>query len=148
MKAAMRAKDKQRLTVIKAVVSGVTYAKKTALASGNIEAEKAAEHDPSVVSIIRKSIKSREDSVSTYMNAGRTDLAETEKAEVAILRQYLPSPYSPEELAQAVKESIAFTGASTIKDMGRVMREIKLDEARLDRKALSDVVKAQLSRSA
>ncbi|RKP11982.1 GatB/YqeY domain-containing protein [Piptocephalis cylindrospora] len=143
----MRAKEKQRLTVIKSVVSGVTYAKKSALASGNVEAEKAAEEDASVVSVIRKAIKTREDSVSTYTAAGRADLAETEKAEVALLRQYLPTPYTSEELAQAVDDAITSVGASTIKDMGRVMREVKLDEARLDRKALSDAVKARLSRS-
>lgn len=135
---AMKAKDANRLLPLRML--------KTALMNKSIEKGRALEgaEELAVVSML---VKQRRDSIDQFTKGGRTDLAEKEQAEIAILDHYLPASASDEELAAAVAAAIAETGAASAKDMGRVMKAAiaGLAGKTVDGKKLSETVKAKLT---
>ncbi|MBL8013703.1 MAG: GatB/YqeY domain-containing protein, partial [Candidatus Omnitrophica bacterium] len=102
--------------------------------------------DKDIIIVIKKQIKQRQDSIEQFRQGGRQDLVGKEEAELNILKSYLPAEMSQEDVRKIVKETIASLGASSIKDMGKVMKEASLKLAgRADNKLVSELVKAELS---
>ncbi|MCH2064761.1 MAG: GatB/YqeY domain-containing protein [Roseibacillus sp.] len=140
LKNAMRAKDPVALNTLRAVKSAI---KNAAIEKGGADAEL---DEGAIVNIIRKQIKQRRESVEQFTQAGRTELADQEEAEIAILEHYLPAPLSPEEVDELVAGAIEESGASTRSDMGKVMKILQERTAgRADGKSLSQAVMKQLS---
>ena len=141
MKDAMRAKDKIRLGTLRMLLADV---KKKQIDSG--AGASADMEDADLIRMIRSAVKSREDSVTAYRGGDRDDLAVKEESEIAVLNAYLPKPLSERELETMAKDVIAETGAASLRDMGRVMKEIQAKAAgRVDGKAASEMVKRLLS---
>ncbi len=140
MKTAMRAKDKDRLSVLRMVKSNLM----------NQEIEKGSElSDEDVIKSLNTLVKQRRDSAEQYENAGRKELAEKENAEISVIEDYLPQAASREEIEQAVMEAVEETGASSMKDMGNVMKTAlsKLSDKTVDRKIVSGIVREKLEKS-
>jgi uncharacterized protein YqeY len=141
MTAAMKAQDAARTSTLRMVKAAIT----------NREKEGGGElTDEDVQKLLRSQVKQRRDSVEQFERGGRQELAEKEKAEIAIIETYLPQAASQEEIDQAVAAAIAETGASSMKDMGGVMKAVmaKLAVKNADGKAVSETVKAKLSSGA
>ena len=137
MKAAMRAKDSARLSAVRLLLA--------AMKQKEVD-ERVELADADVVSIIEKMIKQRRESIAQFEKGGRNDLAETEKFELHVLSAYLPQQMSDSELAAAVAAAVAESGASGIKDMGKVMALLKPRLAgRADMARVSGLVKTKLS---
>jgi uncharacterized protein len=136
--AAMRAKDALRL--------GTLRMAKAALMNREVERGRALD-DAESLQVIASLIKQRRDSVDQFRAGGREDLAAKEEAEIAVLETYVPPPVERAELERAVDEAIAETGASSAKDMGRVMKVTlaKLAGRTADGKAVSELVKSRLA---
>jgi uncharacterized protein YqeY len=137
MKAAMRARDAARLSTIRLALAAIKQR----------EVDSRTElGDAEVVAVIEKMLKQRRESIAQFEQAGRKDLADVEKAELAVLSAYLPQQMGDAELDQAVAAAIAETGASGPKDMGKVMALLKSRLAgRADMGKLSSLVKTKLS---
>jgi len=136
MKAAMRAKEAARLSTIRLLLA--------AMKQKEVD-ERVALVDADVLSIIEKMVKQRRESIAQYEKAARQDLADAEKAEIAILQAYLPQQLSDAEVAEAVAAAIRESGAAGMKDMGKVMGLLKPRLAgRTDMGRLSGLVKAKL----
>ena len=137
MKAAMRAKDAARLSTIRLLLAAI----KQREVDERIELDDAA-----VVGVIEKMIKQRRESIVQFEKGARQDLAEVEKAEVQVLSAYLPAQMGDAEIQKQIDSVISETGASSAKDMGKVMAALK---ARLAGKAdmgkVSALVKGKLS---
>ena len=137
MKAAMRAKDAPRLSAIRLLLAGIKQREVD---------ERKELSDADVTSVIEKMIKQRRESIAQYEKAARQDLADAEKFELGVLSGYLPQQMSDAEIAQEVQKAISESGASSAKDMGKVMSALK---ARLAGKAdmgkVSALVKTKLS---
>jgi hypothetical protein len=116
MKAAMRAKEAERLGTIRLLLAAC----KQKEVDERIELDDAA-----VIAVVDKLIKQRKDSVAAYSQAGRTDLADKESAEIAVLEVYLPQRLSEAEIAEAVAAIVAEVGATGPGDMGKVMGAVK-----------------------
>ena len=102
--------------------------------------------DPAVLTVLNKMVKQRRDSVSQFQNGNRNDLADIELAEISVLEDYLPEQLSGVELDQLVAKAIADTGAESIRDMGKVMGQVKAQaEGRADMAAVGAKVKARLA---
>ena len=102
--------------------------------------------DEEMLDVIIKEGKQRQDSIEQYTAAGRPDLAEKEAAELAIIQDYLPKALSPEELNQLIEATISEVGATTPRDMGKVISSIMAThKGRVDGKVLSEAVKARLT---
>ncbi len=102
--------------------------------------------DEEMLDVIIKEGKQRQDSIEQYTAAGRTDLADKEAAELAIIQDYLPKALSPEELSQLIDTTISAVGATTPRDMGKVISAIMAtNKGRVDGKLLSEAVKARLA---
>jgi uncharacterized protein YqeY len=139
MKAAMRAKDSARLSTIRLLLAAIKQKEVD---------ERVQVDDPQVVAIIEKLIKQRRDSIEQFQRANRQDLVDQEQFELSVLAAYQPEQASPEELAAAVDEAVAGTGAAAPADMGKVMAVLKPKLAgRADMSAVSALVKARLARS-
>ncbi len=139
MKTAMKAKDTVALNVVRALKSAIKYA---AIEKFGAEGEL---DDTDAIAVVRKEIKKRQDSVTSYEGAGRQDLADTEKAEIAVLEKYLPAAMSAEELVKLVESVIAELGATSKKDMGGVMKTLQARaEGRADSRTLSAEVAKRL----
>jgi uncharacterized protein len=137
MKTAMRAKDSARLSTVRLLLA--------ALKQREVD-ERIVLTDADVLSAIEKMIKQRRESIAQYEKAARKDLADVEKFEIGVLSAYLPQQMGEAELAQAVAAAVAESGASGIKDMGKVMALLKPRLAgRADMGAVSSLVKAKLS---
>ena len=136
MKSAMKAGEKERLKVVRLMLAAVKQ----------IEIDKRIElDDAAVLSVLDKMVKQRRDSVEQFQNGGRNDLADIELAEIAILDTYLPEQLSDTELDALIDEAISATGAESIRDMGKVMGQIKSKAAgRADMGAVGAKVKARL----
>ena len=136
---AMRAKDQDRLGPLRML--------KAALMNKKVERGKDVT-DSEALQIVSTLVKQRKDSVEQFTNAGRQDLADKEKAEIAILETYLPPPVSREELEKAVDEAVRTTGASSPKDMGGVMKAVMAGLAgrNADGKLINELVRTRLSR--
>ena len=137
MKAAMRAKDAARLSTIRLLLAAI----KQREVDERIELDDAA-----VVGVIEKMIKQRRESIVQFEKGARQDLAEVEKAEVQVLSAYLPAQMGDAEIQKQIDSVISETGASSAKDMGKVMAALK---ARLAGKAdmgkVSSLVKTKLA---
>ena len=139
MKTAMRAKDSLTLNVVRNLKSSIKYA---AIEKLGAEGELP---DLDVITVIRKEIKKRQDSIASYEAANRADLADTEKAEMAVLEKYLPTAISLDEIVTLVEAAIAETGATSKKDMGPVMKLVQERAAgRADGKTISTEVSKRL----
>ena len=137
VKAAMRAKEKERLGVLRLVTAAI----KQREVDERIELD-----DAQVLAVLDKMVKQRRDSISQYEGAGRQDLADKEKFELELIQQYLPAALEPAELEQMVKDAIAASGAESIKDMGKVMAQLKPQvQGRADMGQVSQQVKQALS---
>ena len=137
MKTAMRAKDSERLGTIRLL--------QAAMKQKEVD-ERIELDDVAVVAIVDKLIKQRKDSITAFEGAGRQDLADKEKAEMAVLQAYLPERMSAEETLAAVKASVAEIGASGPGDMGKVMGVVKTRLAgKADMGQVSAAVKAALA---
>ena len=137
MKTAMRARDTARLGTIRLLLAAV----KQREVDERIELDDAA-----VSSIVEKLIKQRKDSISQFQAAGRDDLVSAEQAELVVLQAYLPEQLSSAEVEAAVTAAIAESGASSAKDMGKVMGLLKPRLAgRADMGQVSALIKAQLA---
>jgi len=137
MKTAMRAKDSERLGTIRLL----TAAMKQKEVDERIELD-----DVAVIGIVDKMLKQRKDSIEAFEKAGRQDLADKEKAEVAVLQVYLPARLSADEIASEVKAIVAELGAKGPGDMGKVMGAVKAKLAgKADMGQVSAAVKAALA---
>ena len=137
MKTAMRAKDSVRLGTIRMLLA--------ALKQKEVD-ERIELDDTAVVAVVDKLIKQRKDSITAFEGAGRQDLADKEKAEMAVLQAYLPERMSAEETLAAVKAIVAEVGASGPGDMGKVMGVVKTRLAgKADMGEVSAAVKAALA---
>lgn len=135
---AMKAKDAERVSTLRMV--------KAALMNRRIE--KGSElTDEEAIRTLQSLVKQRRDAAEQYEKGGRPELAEKENAEIRIIEAYLPKAASDEEIAEAVESAIAETGASSMKDMGAVMKAAmsKLSGRPVDGKKVSDAVKTKLS---
>jgi Uncharacterized conserved protein len=137
MKAAMRGGDKQRLGVIRLVLAAI----KQREVDERIELD-----DAQTLAVLEKMLKQRRDSVSQYAAAGREDLADVERAEMTVIEAYLPAQLDPAELDALIAAAIAATGASSPRDMGKVMAAVKEQAAgRADMAQVSARIKAKLA---
>ena len=137
MKAAMRAKDAARLGTVRLLLS--------AMKQKEVD-ERVVLTDADVLAIIDKMLKQRRESIAQFEKAGRTDLADAEKAEIVVLSTYLPQQLSEAEVAAAIVAAISETGAAGAKDMGKVMALLKPRLAgRTDMGKVSGLVKAKLA---
>jgi uncharacterized protein len=135
-KTAMRERDKPRLGALRMLGA--------ALKNGQIEAGRPLEEGEEQT-ILRRQLKQREESAEAFRKAGREDQAASEAAEAEVIRAYLPQPLSREEMEQVVNTAIQETGATTMRDMGRVMgRATQLSEGRAEGRELSALVKQKL----
>jgi len=137
MKSSMKAGDKDRLKVVRLILAAIKQ----------VEVDTRAElDDAAVLAVLTKMVKQRRDSVEQFEKGNREDLAKIERDEIAILEQYLPEQLSADELAAMVDEVILATGAEGIRDMGKVMGQIKAKAAgRADMGAVSASVKERLN---
>ena len=138
MKEAMKAKDKAALRGIRAIKAALLLAKTDGSGS---ELDESGE-----LKILKKLVKQRKDSIAIFEKEGREDLAVVEREEVAIIEKYLPAQLSPEELKQAVQNLIEELGATSMKEMGKVIGLANQRfGAQAEGKAIADQVKALLS---
>jgi uncharacterized protein YqeY len=137
MKSAMKAGEKDRLKVVRLIRAAIKQ----------IEVDKRIElDDAAVLIVLDKMVKQRRDSVEQFQKGNRNDLADIELAEIVVLEDYLPEQLSDEELDAMIDEAISATGAETIRDMGKVMGQIKAKAAgRADMGAVSATVKERLA---
>ncbi|HEX2714652.1 MAG TPA: GatB/YqeY domain-containing protein [Candidatus Acidoferrales bacterium] len=134
---AMRAKDELRLSVLRMV--------KTALKNKQIEKIRPLE-DAEALQVLQTLVKQRRESIEQFLRGGRTDLADKETREIAIIEEYLPASPTEAELEQAIEAAIAQTGANSPKQMGAVIKTARerLQGKTVDGKALSDRVRERL----
>ena len=137
MKAAMRAKESARLSTVRLLLAAI----KQREVDERIELD-----DAQVLSVIEKMIKQRRESIAQYEKAARKDLADVEKTEIEILSGYMPAQMSEADVEKLVQSTISETGASGVKDMGKVMAALKAKLAgKADMGKVSGLVKAKLS---
>ena len=137
MKTAMKAGDKDRLRVVRLMLAAIKQ----------IEVDQRTElDDAAVLSVLDKMVKQRRDSVEQFQKGNRQDLVDIELAEIVVLEGYLPEQMSDAELEALIDAAISATGAENIRDMGKVMGQIKSKAAgRADMSAVGARVKARLS---
>lgn len=137
MKAAMKGGDKSRLGVIRLVMAAIKQ----------VEVDERIElDDERVLAVLDKMVKQRRESISQYTTAGRDDLVQQEEYEVSVLQDFLPEALSDDEIEQMIAQAVDQTGASSIKDMGKVMGLLKPQmQGRADMGAVSGKIKARLN---
>jgi len=135
---AMKAKDAARLSALRML--------KAALMNKGVEKNRALD-GAEELQVVSSLVKQRRDSIEQFNAGGRTDLAQKEEAEIGILETYLPPSVTAEDLARAVDEAVAETGAASAKDMGKVMKATmaRLAGKTVDGKRVSELVRARLS---
>ncbi|CAN2535601.1 putative+protein+YqeY [Methylocapsa aurea] len=139
LKTAMKSGEKQKVETIRMITAG--------LKDRDIEARVTGKTlgDDDILALLQKMVKSRQESVEIYEKGGRPELAEKERAEIAVITAYLPQPLGEAEVAEAIKAAIAETGAASIKDMGKVVAALKAKyTGRIDFGKASAAVKAAL----
>lgn len=137
MKAAMKAKDKDTLAVIRMVKAAIS----------NKEIEDGELDDTAVLGILAKEVKQRQDTLNEVSKAGRDDLVEQNQKEIGILQSYLPEQLSDEELRQIIEKAVSDSGASSLADMGKVMGIVQPEiKGRADGSKASQIVKEILSK--
>jgi uncharacterized protein YqeY len=138
MTASMKAQDAPRTSTLRMVKAAMM----------NRQIEKGGElEDEEMTKLLNSLVKQRRDSVEQYEKGGRQDLAAKEKAEIQVIEAYLPQAASPEEIETAVAAAIAESGASSTKDMGKVMKSVQIALAgkNADGRMVSEIVKAKLA---
>jgi len=137
VKQAMRAKDKPRLGALR--LAAAEFKK--------VEVDERIEiDDERALALLDKMVKQRRDSIRQYEEAGRDDLADTEKFEVSVISEFLPEALSEDELAKLVADAVAQTGATGMQDMGKLMGVLKPQvQGRADMAQVSQLVKANLA---
>jgi hypothetical protein len=135
--AAMKARDATRLSALRML--------KAAVMNKGVEKGRDLE-DAEILQVVSSLVKQRRDSIEQFEKGGRRDLVEKETAEIAVLQAYLPPAASPEEIDAAVAEAIAETGASSPRDMGKVMKAVmpRLAGKNADGKAVNEAVRRKL----
>lgn len=137
MKEAMKAKDSERLSTIRLI--------RSAIKNREIELREDLD-DLGVIAILSTLVKQRKESAQVYRDNQRLDLAEKEEAELAILQEFLPAPLSEEELVALIEQVVDELGASSMRDMGPVMKQVaERAQGRADGKRTSELVKARLA---
>lgn len=140
LKAATKAQDKRRISTLRLILAAIKDRDIAARTAGKGEAT-----DAELLGLFAKMIKQREESEKIYAEAGRAELAKQEGEEIAIIREFLPKQLSEREMEVAISAAIAKTGAASVKDMGKVMAELKGSYAgRMDFAKASAAVKAKL----
>ena len=136
MKAAMRAKEKERLGTIRLILAEIK----------KVEVDERIDPDDvRVTSILDKMVKQRRDSIKQFTDAGRDELAAKEQNEIEVIQEFLPQPLSAEEITSLIEEAIASTGAASMQDMGKVMGLLKPQMAgRADMGKVSGLIKQRL----
>ena len=136
-KSAMRAHEREQLATLRLVTAAIKQ----------IEVDERIElNDEQVLAVLDKMMKQRRESLEQYEKAGREDLAETERFEMALIQGYLPEPLEEAELTELITSTISEVGASSIRDMGSVMSALRSRvQGRADMKAVSQAVKTQLT---
>ncbi|MBB4198502.1 glutamyl-tRNA amidotransferase [Rhodoblastus sphagnicola] len=140
LKTAMKAGDKRRVETIRMITA--------ALKDKDIEARTSTKDvtEEDILALLQKLVKSRQESMAIYEANARPELAAQEREEIAVISSFLPQPLSEEETAEAIKAAIAETGASSIKDMGKVVAALKAAHAgKMDFGKVSGLVKAALA---
>jgi uncharacterized protein len=136
MKSAMRAGEKERLATIRLALAAIKQREVD---------ERITLDDPQVLAVLEKMIKQRREAIAQFASGGRADLVAKETAEIEVLQGYLPAQMSPAELDELIAAAIATTGASSIKDMGKVMAAVKPKaQGRADMGAVSARIKQKL----
>lgn len=134
---AMKEKEKERLTVIRMV--------KAALDKERIDSKKEI-NDDLLIDVVNKQIKMRNDSIEEFSKANRTDLVDSVKKEVEVLMKYLPEQLELSEVEEIITSAIESVEASSMKDMGKVMQEVRPKvNGRFDMKKVSEIIKGKLS---
>lgn len=137
MKSAMRSGEKEKLATIRLILSAVKQREVD---------ERITLDDGQVLSVLEKMIKQRKESIAQFEAGGRADLVAKENAELVVLQAYLPEQLSDAELDALINEAVAATGATAIKDMGKVMAQVKTAAAgRADMGVVSARIKARLA---
>lgn len=137
MKTALRAHDKQRLGVVRLILAAVKQVEVD---------ERVSVDDTRIVQILNKMLKQRRDSIAQFEQAKRDDLTEQERLEVKVIQTYLPEPLSEDDVDRIVSEAITKVGATSVKEMGRVMAELKDKlQGRADMSQISAKIKAHLT---
>ena len=137
MKSSMKSGDKKRLGVIRLMLAAIKQ----------IEVDERIELDDTrILAVLDKMAKQRRESISHYKDADRDDLVAVEQAEIDIIQEYLPEALSEAEINDLVEQSIAATGAATMKDMGKLMGVLKPRlQGRADMSKVSQLIKSRLS---
>jgi uncharacterized protein len=136
MKSAMRAKEQRRLGTIRLLLAAIKQREVD---------ERITLDDPQILSVIDKMLKQRRDSLSQYLNAGRQDLADQEAYEMSVLEEYLPEQLSALEIDQLIQKALQESGASSMKDMGKVMTILRPElQGRADMAKVSVKIKQAL----
>ena len=137
MKAAMKAKDPKRLSTVRMMMDAV---QKQEIAA------RATISEDEILVVLARMIKQREESAGTYDTGGRPELAQGERDEIVVIREFMPQQLGADETAKAVKETIGTIGAASMKDMGKVMAALKERySGQMDFAKASALVKEQLS---
>ena len=140
LKHATKSQDRRRISTLRLISAAIKDRDIAARTAGKEQAS-----DAELLDLLAKMIKQREESQKIYAEAGRAELAQQECEEIAIIREFLPKQLSEEEMETAIAEAIAKAGASSVKDMGKVMAELKARYAgQMDFSKASALVKAKL----
>jgi uncharacterized protein len=140
IKTAMKAKDKLRLQTVRGIKKAILEKEVELRPKG--QDTLTAEHE---IELLTQQAKQRRDSIEQFTNAGRDDLAEKESQELAIIETYLPEQVSDEEVTKIIDELIASSGATTMKDLGKVMGPaMKQLKGKADGKKIQEIVKSKL----
>lgn len=137
MKAALRSADKERLGAIRMILAAIKQREVD---------ERITLDDTQVLAVLEKMIKQRREAITQFESGGRSDLVAKESAEVALLQSYMPARLSPMEIDALIAAAMAATGAASIKDMGKVMSQVKAQaQGRADMSAVSARIKEKLT---
>lgn len=138
LKVYMKSKDTFKLCVVRMVKGAVQLEK--------INLKKEELSDDEIIKLISKQIKMRKDSITEFTKAGRDDLVQQNEKEIDVLKEYMPEEMSEEEVINIINEAISSTGASNIKEMGKVMREVTPKvSGRFDMGRVSSIIKEKLN---
>ena len=139
---ALKAKDEVKVATIRLINAAIKDKDIEARPKGNVDGI----DDTAVLNLLMSMVKQRNESINMYQQGGREDLAQKEKAEIEVIQQFLPQQMSEDEISAAIEEIITQTGASSIKDMGKVMGALKAKYAgKMDFAIASGLIKGKLS---
>lgn len=140
LKDAIKARDPRRSTTLRLINAAIKDRDIAARGEG-----RGAINDDEVMALLHKMVRQRQESVAVYDKAGRTDLADQERGEIEVIQDFLPKPLSDEDIANAVSDAIAQTGAAGLRDMGKVVDALKARyPGRIDFSKASRIVKEKL----